>query len=195
MKNFLLFPLLLLAACATTKITGFTDPDYTGNRYSKLVIVTPNLNLEYSALLQGKVCKAIEARKASCLRGLDVFPPTRSYEAADVVRLLGERQIDGYLLLTYGGGATQSQQIGTMSYGSANVFGNTVSAYGSSTPVMSFSRSDGYGVVLIDTKSYNKAWVGGATTQAQGLANITDEVFTSSLGEQIAAELIKAGHL
>ena len=195
MRNVTLLLIVLLAGCATTKITGFTDPDYKSKVYSKVVVVTPNLNLEYSALLQGKICKAIEAKKALCLRGLDVFPPTRSHSTEDIVRVLGENKIDGYLLLTYGGGATQSQQIGTMSYGSASVFGNTVSAYGSSTPVMSFSRSDGYGVVLIDTQSYNKAWVGGATTQAQGLANITDDVFTASLAQQIATELSKAGHL
>jgi hypothetical protein len=84
MKNVVLVLLLLLASCATTKITGFTDPDYKSKRYAKLVVVTPNLNLEYSALLQSKICKAIEARKASCVRGLDTFPPTRKIGRAHV---------------------------------------------------------------------------------------------------------------
>lgn len=195
MNKAVLLVAMLVSACATTNITGFTDPDYRNKIYRNMVVVTPNLNLEYSSLLQGKVCKSIEKHKASCARGLDLFPPTRTFDTAQIVQILADKSIDGYLLLTYGGGSTQSQQIGTLAYGSASVFGNTVSAYGSSTPVMSFSRSDGYSVVLIDTQSYNKAWIGGAKTQAQGLANITDEVFTNSLAEKIASELAGAGHL
>jgi len=195
MKRSLLLAVVLISACATTNITGFTDPDYRNKSYKSLVVVTPNLNLEYSSLLQGKVCKALEAQKVSCARGLDLFPPTRTFDTSEIVQILAENKIDGYLLLSYGGSSTQSQQIGTLSYGSASVFGNTVSAYGSSTPVMSFSRRDGYSAVLIDTQSYNKAWIGGATTHAQGLANITDDVFTTSLGQKIAAELKNAGHL
>lgn len=195
MKRPLVLVVALLSACATTNITGFTDPDYRNKLYKSLVVVTPNLNLEYSSLLQGKVCKALQVHKAFCARGLDLFPPTRTFDTSAIVQILAENKIDGYLLLTYGGGSTQSQQIGTMTYGSASVFGNTVSAYGSSTPVMSFSRSDGYSAVLIDTQTYNKAWIGGATTHAQGLANITDDVFTTSLGQKIATKLRNAGHL
>ena len=195
MRKVFLLTALLLSACATTNITGFTDPDYRNKSYKHFVVVTPNLNLAYSSLLQGKVCKAIEARNASCARGLDLFPPTRTFDTTKILLILAENHIDGYLLLTYGGGSTQSQQIATLAYGKASVFGNTVSAYGSSTPVMSFSRSDGYSVVLIDTQSYNKAWIGGAETHAQGLANITDDVFMSSLAEKIASELSNSGHL
>ncbi|WP_428311762.1 hypothetical protein [Hydrocarboniphaga sp.] len=195
MKRAFLLLVVSLSGCATTTITGFTDPDYRSKSYKNFVVVTPNLNLEYSSLLQGKVCSAIQAKNASCVRGLDLFPPTRTFDNASIIQKLTENKIDGYLLLTYGGGSTQSQQVGTLAYGSATVFANTISAYGSSTPVMSFSRSDGYGVVLIDTQSYNKAWVGGTRTQAQGLANITDDVFTGSLADQIAYELQRAGHL
>ena len=186
---------IALAACATTNITGFTDPDYKNKSYKNLVVVTPNLNLEYASLLQGKVCHAITLKKAACARGLDLFPPTRTYDTSGIVRVLSDNQIDGYLLVIYGGGATQTQQIGSLSYGSASVYGNTVSAYSSTTPIMSFARSDGYSAVLIDTATYNKAWIGGVRTHASGLANITDDVFTSSLATKLAAELAASGHL
>lgn len=187
--------LVLLAGCATTNITGFTDPDYKSKVYKNLVVVTPNLNLEYASLLQGKLCQAIKMKKAGCVRGLDLFPPTRTYNTDAIVRILSDNQIDGYLLVSYGGGSTQSQQVGTLSYGTANVYGNTVSAYSSTTPIMSFTRSDGYSAVLIDTATYNKAWIGGVRTHASGLANITDEVFTTSFATKLAAELSTAGHL
>ncbi len=76
MKLLLLFSFMLLSACATTNITGFTDPDYKTKTYKSLVVVTPNLNLEYSSLLQGKVCDAMHAVNVACRRGLDIFPPT-----------------------------------------------------------------------------------------------------------------------
>lgn len=195
MRRTLWLAVLGLSACATTTITGFSDPDYRGKPYKNFVVVTPNLNLEYSSLLQGKVCNALQTRNISCARGLDLFPPTRTFDTAAIVRVLMEKNIDAYLLLTYGGGSTQSDLIGTMHYGNASVYGNTISAYGSSIPIRSFSRSDGYSVVLIDTQTHNKAWVGGTKTQAQGFANITDDVFTNSLGEQLAAELRRAGHI
>ncbi len=195
MRAIILFVILSLAGCATTSITGFTDPDFKNRRYTSLVVVTPNLNLEYSSLLQEKVCNAIQKVGNSCRRGLDLFPPTRTFEPDQIISILKDNHIDGYLLLTYGGGSTQSQQIGALTYGSATVFSNTISAYGSSTPVMSFSRSDGYSIVLIDTQTYKKAWVGGAKTQAQGLANITDDVFTDSLAEKVTSVLMEFGHL
>jgi hypothetical protein len=195
MRLTLVVAILFLSGCATTSITGFTDPDFQSKAFKSLVVVTPNLNLEYSSLLQGKVCNAVQGMNISCKRGLDLFPPTRTFDTDGIVRILNDNRIDGYLLLTYGGGSTQSQQIGTLAYGSATVFANTISAYGSSTPVMSFSRSDGYSIVLIDTQTFKKAWVGGAKTQAQGLANITDDVFTGSLGAKIVSVLKDAGHL
>lgn len=195
MRLIIFIVILWLSGCATTSITGFTDPNFEDKTYKSLVVVTPNLNLEYSSLLQSKVCNAIQNMGISCKRGLDLFPPTRAFEPDQIVSILKDNRIAGYLLLTYGGGTTQSQQIGTLAYGSATVFSNTISAYGSSTPVMSFSRSDGYSIVLIDTQTFNKAWVGGAKTQAQGLANITDDVFTDSLAAKVASVLKDAGHL
>ena len=64
-----------------------------------------------------------------------------------------------------------------------------------STPVYSFNRRDGYSLVLIDTGTFKKAWVGGANVHASGLANITDDIFTTSLSEKIAFVLNNSGHL
>lgn len=184
-----------LSACATTNITSFTDPDFKGHKYKSFVVVTPNLNLEYADLLQSKICTSLQGSGAACTRALDMFPPTRSYDGSQIAQVLQSNGISGYLVVSYGGGASSAQQVGALHYGTATVYANTVTAYGSSVPITSFSRSDGYGIVLVDTQTFNKAWVGGAKTHAQGLANITDNVFTSSLANEIAQQLAAAGFL
>lgn len=186
---------LLLTSCATTNITSFTDPEFKGKKYKKFIVVTPNLNLEYSNLLQNKICESIKYKKASCTSSLETFPPTRLYNDEEISNVLIDNKIDAYLIVTYGGSISNSQQIGSISSETANVYGNTITAYSSTVPINSFSRSDGYSIILIDTQSKNKAWVGGAKTQAQGLANITDDVFTTSLSQEIASKLKEDGFL
>lgn len=101
--------------------------------------------------------------------------------------------MDGYLLVSFGHSDQQSQHIGTLYQGHASIFHNTVTAYGSATPVRSFTRNDGYSIDLIDISSFQVAWTAGAVTRAQGLANITDDVFTRSLAREIVQELRNAG--
>lgn len=195
MRIAVLLLVVVLVGCATTNITSFTDPAFKGHTFSSFVVVTPNLNLQYSSLLQRKICNSIRDKGAKCARALDMFPPTRTYNGAQVDKILKENRIGGYLVVIYGGGESQSRQVGTLSYGTANVFANTVTSYGSTVPITSFSRNDDYSIVLIDTKTFKKAWIGGAKTHAQGLVNITDNVFTSSLANEIATKLKAAGLL
>ena len=185
----------LLAACATTKITGFTDPDARGTRYSNYVVVTPGLNINYANVLQTKVCGAIVAKGARCTAGLLAFPPTRKFNDEDLAREIKRQSFDAYFVVAFGGSKNDSQHFGSISNSSASIYGNTAYAYGSTTPIVSFSRRDGYSLTLVDVSMGANAWVGGAQTSAQGLANITDEVFTNSLASEIANELVRAGHL
>lgn len=195
MRGLLIILTIVLSGCATTEITSFTDPDFREHKFSSFVVVTPNLNLQYSELVQTKVCGAIQDRGADCSKALEMFPPTRTYGGEQVAEVLADNGTEGYLAVIYGGGGADSEVVGSLSYGTANVFSNTVTAYGSTVPIRSFSRSDGYSVVLVDTSSFRKAWVGGAKTHAQGLANITDEVFTTSLASELATRLEAAGLL
>jgi len=195
MRKITILLFLLLSGCATTNITGFTDPSFKNKKYTSYVVVTPNLNLEYSLLLQKKICSEIEKYKSACTKGLDLFPPTRDLSSEQKAKVIKEKNIQGYLLVFYNGGNSETQQIASLAYGTANVYGNTVNSYGMFTPVYSFNRRDGYSLILIDTNTFKKAWVGGANIYASGLANITDEVFTTSLSEKISYSLSGSGHL
>ncbi|MBL1379191.1 hypothetical protein [Zobellella iuensis] len=184
-----------LAGCASTDITSFTDPEFMGKKYNRFLVVTPGVNLEYASLLQGALCGAIIEKGGGCIRGLELFPPTRVYEEQAVTSMIQQKGIDGYLIVDYGGNVTREHNFGYVAQGNANVWGNTITAYGSAIPMSTFSRNDGYQVTLFDTATNKKSWVGGASTHAQGLANVTNSVFTSSLAKALAEQLSKAGHL
>lgn len=184
-----------LTGCASTEVTSFTDPEYHGKKYAKFMVMTPGVNLEYSSMLQSRMCEAIIKKGAVCRRGLDLFPPTRAYDDAVIAKVMHERGIDGYLVVSYGGNHVQRHDMGYVAQGSASVFGNTISAYGSAVPISSYSRTDGYSAALIDVSSEQAAWVGGANTHAQGLVNVTNKVFTASLASELADELARAGHI
>lgn len=191
----LLLITLLFGGCASTKITSFTDPDFLHVKYNSYVVVTPNLNLEYSSLLQNKICDEIQKNDATCTIGIELFPPTREFSNTDKSKIIKNSEIEGYLIVLYSSGGSDSQIISNLSYGTANVYGNSINAYGMSTPVYSYTRRDGYNLILVDTASFQKAWVGSANVHASGLANITDDVFTTSLAQKIADVLKTSDHL
>lgn len=197
MKKILLSTVLAftVSGCATTDITSFTDPNFKNKRYTSCVVATPNISLAYAQLLQVKVCKEMEENNIRCVQGLDIFPPTRTLTAKDKAKVIRESNIESYLQIHYGSGATESYQSGTLNFGTANVYGNSASLIGTATPVYSMNRRDGYNLILIDTMTLQKAWVGGASVHAAGLANVTDEVFTTSLSAKIVDTLKEAGHL
>ena len=195
MKKLTTLILLLLSGCAQTNITSFTAPEFKGVDFSKFIVVTPNLNLAYSMLLQTKICDAIKNENKSCILGLDFFPPLKNYTNSDIKSGLVSNNINGYLIVRYGSSNSSSVNLGSITNTTANIFSDTVTAYSSTVPISAFSRSDGYSLTLIDVKSTNKVLVGEATTQAQGLANITDDVFTSSLAKKIIQKLKKEGLL
>ena len=153
------------------------------------MVSTPNLNIEYSMLIQTKICEAIKKDGKRCSTALNVFPPIKDYAEKEISDKIRSNQINGYIVVVYGGGNTIANQIGTITNATANIFQNTISAYSTTIPVTGFSRSDGYSVTLFDVETGGKVLVGGARTSAQGLANITDDVFTSSLASAIVKKM------
>ncbi len=184
-----------LSACASTKMTCFSDPSFQGAQFSNFVVQVANGDLEAQSLISSKACEALSAEGAHCTPALEVFPPTRTFSNQEKADLLRSKDVDGYLVIILGGGSSSSQYIGSQHFGTVNVYGNTATGSGGSVPIYAFTRMEGYDLVLVDTETLQKAWVGGARTSGRGLLNITDNVFASSLGHELADSLKEAGHL
>ena len=106
-----------------------------------------------------------------------------------------KNEIEGWLIVQIGSGDSNSQYIGSQTFASATLYGN--SAYGSanSMAMYSYSRQQGYSIVMYDMHSKHKAFIMEASTSASGLANITNSVFAKSLAGKIISEMESNGFL
>lgn len=197
MIRFILAAILIvtIAGCASTKTTSFTDPAFEGEQYNSFVVNIFNADFQSQEMIASKTCEALVTAGAECTSALEVFPPTRSFSNEKKARILEERDIDGYLLIFIGDGSASSQYIGSQQFGTVDVYGNYATVNTSSSANYSYSRQEGYDLMLIDTETRDKAWVGGARTSGQGLANVTDTAFASSLARSVVEALEKDGHL
>jgi len=186
--------LIVLFGCATTKITGFSDPAYSNRTYSSTVVFASNLGLEKAAELESKICSKFMEHGTSCYSFLTLFPPTREHTPDNVFASLSERGIDSLIMLTAGGDYSSSQIFAYQAYGSAYSYGGSTSAQATSIPLRSYYRQSEMRIIVIDSATREVAWIGDAKTEGKGMVNITDSAFQSSLSTEIVRILFESPH-
>jgi len=186
--------MLAFFGCATTKITGFSDPEYSNRTYSSTVVLASNLGLENAAELESKICNKFMEHGINCYSFLTIFSPTREYTADSIFASLSERGIDSLIMLTAGGDYSSSQIFAYQAYGSAYSHGGSVSAQATSIPLRSYYRESEMRIILIDSATREVAWLGDAKTEGKGMANITDSAFQTSLSSEIVRVLFESPH-
>lgn len=196
MKTLFLIPIMLVVSgCATTKTQMHVDPEHRDRTYSKILVDAPNANLEFKDLMITELCSGLKERSVECITKDDLFPPTREYSEPRIFGIISQNRIDGWLIVGIGSGATNSQYMGSQTFGSATVYGNTISGSANSMAMYSFNRQQGYSVTMFDMNTNHKAFIMEASTSASGLANITNSVFAESLANKIIDEMSAAGFL
>lgn len=85
--------------------------------------------------------------------------------------------------------------MGSQTFGSATVYGNTVSVRANSMAMYSFSRQQGYSITMFDMETNHRSFIMDASTSASGLANITNSIFAESLANKIINEMSAAGFI
>ncbi|WP_445946607.1 hypothetical protein [Shewanella sp.] len=194
-KYLYLIFVLLVSGCANTNMKTYVDPEHQGKSYSKVLIDLPNANFEFKEIVLSELCGALKKRSVVCLAKEDLLPPTREYSDNQLFQIIEKNEIEGWLVLQIGSGGSSSQYIGSQTFGSATLYGN--SAYGSanSMAMYSFNRQQGYSIVMYDMHTKHKAFIMEASTSASGLANITNSVFAESLASKIIKEMESNGFL
>jgi hypothetical protein len=95
---------LLLGACASTRttpvITAFTDPDFTGHRYRRLVVAADVSDLAGRSSIETALVEELLEHGIAAERSLAIFPPTRQWSEQQRVEELQRRGIDGLLKVT-----------------------------------------------------------------------------------------------
>lgn len=186
---------ILISGCATTNMKTYVDPEHKGKKYTKILIDSPNANFEFKDLLLSDICEKLQKYSVTCVRKDEIFPPTREYSDSQLFEVISNNKIDAWLVIGIGTGSSNSQYMGSNTFGSATVYGNTAYGSANSMAMYSFSRQQGYSIAMYDMSTKHKAFIMDASTSASGLANVTNSVFASSLADKIVKEMSASGFL
>ncbi|MFC4259072.1 hypothetical protein ACFOZ5_08535 [Marinobacter lacisalsi] len=184
----------LLAGCASTSITGYSDPDYRDSQYDSVVVVAEGAGLERAARLEGGICEKFQSKGITCAPFNQMFPPTRSHPADEVFTALNHKDIGALVVLLSGADQSSARNIGYQTFGSANVYGNQVTGQSSSMALTAFSRQAHARIVLVDADTRETAWLGDARTEGSGAVNVTESAFASSLTTEVVRALVESPH-
>ncbi len=183
----------ILSGCITTDMQGYADrqlPQHPIQRMVALVAAPPAL----VASLQSSVTQEAKKRGIPVEDALLLFPPTRTYNDAEIKAELARDGIDAVLILTVGDSGIQAQYAGTVFYGSssgsmsatgtANTVGNmtNVSMSGISnstytataTPTYRYSRQTAFQARLIEATT-GRALSGWERASSSGWAVVRGE--------------------
>lgn len=183
-----------LTGCASTKITGYSDPQYSGSKYSSVVVFASNVGLEQASTLEVGICEGFKTNGIKCMPFQMMFPPTRQHSADSVYRTMAEKGYASMLILTAGGDYSSSDVFGYQTYGSATAYGNQAYGQSNTYALRSYSRQNNMRLTLLDGRSGNTAWLGDAKTEGQGMVNVTDSAFNNSIKEKVVSVLMSTSH-
>ena len=188
MKNIIiLFSLLLLTGCnATTRMSGYVDPDYRGSFLAQKVVVTSlGVPLEEKKNVEEAYISSLTSYNLEIIRGLDLYPPTRDVPKEKLIPLARKAGADSLLLLSVGARDVQQEYVPpTYHPGSSTSY---VSGYGNYATVNTYHTpgytSGGYNiskpsqavfVTLFDTKKSKVVWEAEGVSGGNAFANFND---------------------
>lgn len=189
----ILFTTIFLAGCASTKITGYTDPAFSTTAYSNTTVLATGFGFERGAGLETRICDQFQSRGIDCTSFMSLFPPTRQYTGSEIFGALEEHNIESAIVISPRGDQSASNIFGYQSSGNATVYGNSVYGSSSTYALRSYSRQSRIRIRLFDVDSRQTAWLGDANTEGKGLLNVTDEAFDSSLASEVVSTLSEIG--
>ena len=188
MRYALLLNLLLLVGCATTNVTGYTDPKFAGNAFKNVTVLAAVGNLEQNSTLESRACELFRAAGVPCAQFTIAFPPTRNYTPDQVYAELAASGAQSLLILTKESDTSSSRVVGYQSQ--AAMYGNYAS--GTTVPLRARTRNSLSRVTLMDCATRSTAWLGDLETIGHVIAT-DDGSFIYSLADSATAALFNAG--
>ncbi len=188
--------LALLAGCyASTSMSSRTNPEFTGKRISKVMVLTTFQDLELQEALDIKLKQSFDAYSVQCLSESDVAFDISSLPIEKVIEIIDAKGIDAILIIgpTLSGtsetyipkqsvtkekGSGRIDQFGNLTY-SAKTTTQEYGGYYVDKPWANFEAS------MFDTKTFEKIWYATAKTKGNALAN-WKTVVRSMAGQTVA---------
>jgi hypothetical protein len=168
--------LIVLAGCASTKITSFRDPAFATKTFHKILVVAPFSDLESRTMAESAFVDRLTSYSVDAIPSMKVLMPTRTYSSEEFLKILSEIKIDGVLLVTLvDASSTQTFVPGSSStYGQATLSGNTVNYSGTTQNYGGYYISKPrvrYEIRLYDVSTGNTAWVATSLTRGNAFAH------------------------
>jgi len=167
----------LLSSCASTSLSSYTDPAFTNATFDSVAIWADTKDLEWRRDLETNMQElVVTTTGAKAMRVLDIAPPTRDYNVAEVFKLMRGVGVAAVVVIAFTEtGVTQS------------VSGNQYGVYTTEAPWAAGA------VDMYEVESGAKVWTG--TTKTEGDAFTTWKGIRNSQGSKVIAELLTSGLL
>src|SRR5690348_15510931 len=146
-RQFVLALGLILGGCATTHVTAFRDPAFSGRQYSHLAVFVLGTSLAARQDLEQRICKGVAP--TGCSMGVSVLPPVRDYTADEMGAYIHQSGADAVLILTAGADRSHSGVAGyySLSNGQATTTANTsgtINTYGNTGTYQGTTNAETY---------------------------------------------------
>ncbi|MBR0935755.1 hypothetical protein [Bradyrhizobium jicamae] len=201
-----------LSGCITTSMQGYADRELPAKRVGRIIayVAAPG---PLAASIQSNIRDEAQKRNVAADDALNIFPPTRKYNDAEIRKGMAETGVDAVLLINVGDSGVQREYAGTIlsgQYSGTSSANGTISTAGLSsniavngtsygtmtttaTPTYRYRRQTNFSARLMEASSGRNLWVGNGQVDAGGLLFVGDGANASSSVSAIFDDLKQKG--
>lgn len=189
--------LFMTGNCATTRITSFRDPEFTGKTYNKLLIFAPFKDIESRTKMENAF-KSHFVKPNLAVPSIELIMPTRFYTDDDLDKIFMENEIDGVLLLALTDSYSDKSYVPSTykTQGYATFSGNVANYYGTTQQYGGYYVSKPrakYALYLYDVATKKIAWISSSYTRGNAYAGFG--TLANSLASETVGKLKEDGLL
>jgi len=193
--------IVLLAGCATTKMTSFKDPAFQSISFKRILVVANTSDLEWRRKIETRMVKSFQDIGVFAIEGVQLFPPTREPTADEKVDILIKNKVDAYVSVSVGESGVKEEYVPstestTKTKGSVRVSGDRADYAEKSTTKVDggYTLSKpwaGFQTKLFDVSSGQNAWVASSFTGGNAFADFSTVI--NSYCDKVVDQLIEDG--
>lgn len=182
-----------LAGCATTSISGYTDPSYHGFKAKSIVVFAKGFNYDIQQRIEKGVCDEL-VQEVRCFPAHAVFPATRKFSQEDIFADLVNNNIDVGVIVSYGDEGHNRSVLGYTSTGRAttNYYSFSNQAFttysGTTSPIISNTRQMSAGVAFVRVDPQETIYVGEMSTFGSDFS-ISNTSFANAMVKKLSQEI------
>jgi hypothetical protein len=197
----------LLPGChpPATGVTAFTDPEFSGHHFKRILVLADTTDLQRRAAIEQAMIRELRGRAAWAVESFSYFPPTRSFQMSALLDTMRLYNIDGYLVIGPEGTGVYVEHVPQTTTTTVKKEGEekevqhgeetkkvwvpteekvTTTVEGGYTSATNWTR---YRASLVDLASGKTAWVGVGVLYGDGASG------AGSFGERLARQLVRDG--